>query len=139
MAEDASYETHYELHELRDNRWLIERVLTQRDAAFLAARELAALADTRGVRVVKECYRPASAQSTAVTLYEYVRPGRPHRPPALQPTPTPRPLVLPVLANEQPAPASGRSWRELAPAASILVAAALATTVGLLLMFTRVG
>jgi hypothetical protein len=137
MDAEALCETHYEVHLLQGSRWLIEQVLMQREAAFLAGRELASSGEAAGVRVVKECYRPASRHSTAVVLYEYLRPVQPRR--ALAPvalTTPARPAITPPPVEAVRAGPASRSWRELAPMLSIFIATAQAIAIAVLLLLS---
>lgn len=133
MAVEPLTETHYEIQLRRGERWIIDRVQKDRQAAFATARELESIGDIEGVRIVKECYRPSNAQATALTVHEFIRPVRHDRPhlAAHQPA-APLPLPPQPSVIEQTLAGPGRSWSDLAPALSIGVAAALAVALGLL-------
>ena len=132
MAVETLTETHYEIQIRRGERWIIDRVQKDRQAAFATARELAANGDVEGVRVIKECYRPSNAQATAITVHEWIRPVRHDRPHIAVEQPTARPPATPPTSIIEQAPvAPARSWSELAPTVSIGVAAALAAALRL--------
>jgi hypothetical protein len=119
MAEQAAQpEIHYEVLALHGERWLIDVVMRERDAALEEARHLLGRGEVAGVEVRKELYDPATGLAAGRIVFKRLKPKRPRprflaapRPPpaaaAAQPAPEPewRPRGSPG-----PSRAAGRDW-----------------------------
>lgn len=101
MAEPgARTEVHYEVLALYGDRWLIDMVLREREAALDEARHLLARGAVDGVEVRKEAYNPVSGVATGRAVFKRLKPKR-HRPRFLAVS-RPPPPPAPVQASPEP-------------------------------------
>ncbi|MEZ5905332.1 MAG: hypothetical protein R3C69_09640 [Geminicoccaceae bacterium] len=89
----ASY---FEVHVLRDERWVIDCTSPSAEDALANAQDLARRAEVLGVKVIHERYNPQTDQSAARVVYSAIKPQRPKgrrlppiAAPAARPTTTP--------------------------------------------------
>lgn len=129
---------HYEIHLRRGDRWVIEAVLHDREAALEMGRGMADRGEAEGVRVVKECASAVDDAASALTLLEVVRqrPKVPRR--RLSPAPQPAaaapelpPAERQLQVRPRP-PAASPPWWRTAAGLSGIGAAACVLLVGVL-------
>lgn len=70
----ASY---FEVHVLRDERWVIDCTSPSAEDALANAQDLARRAEVLGVKVIHERYNPHTDQSAARIVYSAIKPQRP--------------------------------------------------------------
>lgn len=88
----ASY---FEVHVLREERWVIDCTSPSAEDALANAQDLARRAEVLGVKVIHERYNPQTDQSAARVVYSAIKPPRPKtRRPA--PIGVPRPFTTPT-------------------------------------------
>src|SRR5215211_971696 len=88
-------EAWYEVESLRRERWLIEAVARDRQAALEEAGRLLRREDVAGIRVRRERLHPRWGFGGGWTVLEHVKPG-----PRRAPAPEPAALTLPQLTLE---------------------------------------
>ncbi len=67
----------YEVHVLRDERWVIDCMSRDAEEALTNAHDLARRAEVLGVKVIHERYNPRTDQSAARVVYSRLKPPRP--------------------------------------------------------------
>lgn len=108
MAEPAAApEIHYEVLALHGERWLIDVVVRERDAAVEEARHLLGRGEIAGVKVRKEIYDPVTGLAAGRTVFRRLKPKRPQ--PRFLAVPRPQQAVAP------PRPATEPEWRPRGP------------------------
>jgi hypothetical protein len=108
MAEQAArLEIHYEVLALHGERWLIDTILREREAALEEAQHLLGRGEIGGVEVRKELYDPVTGLAAGRTVFRRLKPKRSR--PRLLPVSRPQPAAAPV----QPAPEP--EWRPRGP------------------------
>lgn len=70
----ASY---FEVHVLREERWVIDCTSPSAEDALANAQDLARRAEVLGVKVIHERYNPQTDQSAARVVYSAIKPPRP--------------------------------------------------------------
>ena len=128
---------HYEIQLRRGDRWVIEAMLHDREAALELARGMVDRTDVDGVRMVKECASAVDDATSALTLFEVVRP-RPkpqrRRPAPAQPAAATGP-AMPSAERQlqvQPRPAASPPWWETTAGLGGIAAGACLILVGAL-------
>jgi hypothetical protein len=82
MAEQAArLEIHYEVLALHGERWLIDTILREREAALEEAQHLLGRGEIGGVEVRKELYDPVTGLAAGRTVFRRLKPKRVAPPP----------------------------------------------------------
>lgn len=129
--------THYEVQVRHGNRWMIEVVSTERDAAQDLATRLMRRWPVDGVRVVKEIFDPVAGRASGCVIFTQERASPSPPAEATAEAPEAASSAIPVLPSRGALGAHGRSARrgDLSTGLSIVLAAVAAAgvTVGMLL------
>lgn len=133
-------QVYYEVLGLYGERWLIDFVLPERDAALEEASHLLGRRGVAGVKVRKEVFDPEHDRVVGLTIFRQLRPRHPAgprrclRPPpeAEEPTPLRRPVPEPRIEQPLPETVGARRWPgalglTLAAGTLLLVSLALAS------------
>lgn len=67
----------FEVHVLRDERWVIDCMSADAEEALTNAHDLARRAEVLGVKVIHERYNPRTDQSAARVVFSRLKPPRP--------------------------------------------------------------
>ncbi|HMR30204.1 MAG TPA: hypothetical protein PKA13_05500 [Geminicoccaceae bacterium] len=129
---------HYEIQLRRGDRWVIEAVLHDREAALELARAMADRSDADGVRMVKECASAVDDATSVLTLFQVMRPKpKPQRrrtpPPQRVASPPPeRPDAAERPLQVDPRPPPKPPWWETTAGLGGIAAGACVILVGAL-------
>lgn len=72
----SSTETHFEVHALKNGRWMIEATSLVQQSALDDAKELIRHSDVRGVKVYKESTNHANGRSAAISIFSKIKAER---------------------------------------------------------------
>ncbi len=90
---DKQIGTHYEVHALRNGRWLIDCAAKEPEQAIREAKDILRDAEVRGARVVKEIWNPSTNTTAARIIFSKLKSDS---------APMPRSGVKARSANQKP-------------------------------------
>ncbi len=98
--------SYFEVHVLRDERWVIDCTSPSAEDALANAQDLARRSEVLGVKVIHERYNPQTDQSAARVVYSAIKPPRP-KPRRSAPIGVPRAAAVSPVATPGDPPSEG--------------------------------